>query len=335
MQKLKDYGHKEYMNCKMEFMCAAYTTKQDFGKMIECGQAIESELCHWINHVWHCRQTYYCLNFFTNQQLVILRNELEALQNDKNASAGSQLLHLLCSITGRSLKSTYIIRRILNGENVESPLMEDTLLDDVEVTSCKGLEPESCSNNVVEEESFVDKFETAVQELNETQKEVYFDLEDMNYDKYLAFEAVMKTEDVEVYSAMEWCDNHLLDDDFNLKLQEKWKKVTTYLPVIENISENHTESLNTYDKMSEIGNFFIPFHYTSHRQRYTCSCNTIKVNIHKLDHLLYYSHTRTNFSDCALEDLGIFLQNVARILSNFLSIINLFYSINVLFTCRS
>lgn len=261
------------MDCKVEFMCAAYATKEDFGKMIEYGQAIENELCHWINHVWHCRQTYYCLNFFTNQQLVILRNELEALQHDKNASAGSQLFHLLCSITGRSLKSTYIIRRILNGENVDSPLTEDTHLDDVEVTSCKALESESCSNGV-EEEISVDKFETAVQELNETQKEVYCELQGMNFDKYLAFEAVTKTEDVEVYSAMEWCDDHLLEDDFNLELQEKWKKVTAYPPVIaENISENHTEILNSCDKISEIGNFFIPFHYTSHRQRY--SNNTI------------------------------------------------------------
>ena len=272
LQRMKDYGHQRYLNNKIEILCHTYISETDFKKLVEKSNQLENELCSWINHVWHCRQKYYHLNFYTNQQLVILKNEIESLEKDANAVAGSQLFNLLYSITGRFIRSSFLIRRILRGDESAHLDIEDCSSDDgilSEQTSNSSAQESMDLDLTVPEDSDDATLDKAIAELNEEQKTIFTELVDMDYDKELAYEAVIQEEITDVYNATEWCDDKALDDEFIETLQQKWQiGQSTDIEIEDNsvLVSFHSEEANLEYDLSEIGQVFAPFHYTNHNK---------------------------------------------------------------------
>ena len=264
MQKLKDYGHIKYLTWSQEFSCSDYCATEDFGKLVQITDSLENELLQLINHVWQCRQKFYYLNFYTNQQLMLLRMELTALQDDPTADANPQLFHLLQSVTGHFLTSTFSIRKALKGENIETShdCQEEPALDsDKQISIQTQVDSEAPSVG----QSCLDK---AIGEFTESELKIFTELtEQMNYDKVLSVKAIQQIDacDLEVFTAMEWCDNHM-DEQFLQNLNQEWEVETSRESQLINSSQDelpqHDERIHKTFKEGEfkqIGAFFIPF----------------------------------------------------------------------------
>ena len=281
VQRMKDYGHQKYLNKKMEIVCHRCISELDFKQLVQKSEDLENELCSWINHVWLCRKKYYHLNFYTNQQLVILKNEINAIEKNDNAVAGSQLFNLLYSVTGRFFKSTFAIRRILREDDSENNHFDDLDSGD-EVFSEQ-------QNSLVENSTATDSFvhnhsdnttplDIAIDELREELKDIFTELVDMAYEKELAYEAVLQEKNTDVYEAIDWCDDKNADDEFIEKLRQNWQIGRYSEVLIEDncVSQFSSEETNLeYADFSEIGRVFAPFHYSSHTKMlvnhyYTC-----------------------------------------------------------------
>ncbi len=267
VQRMKDYGHQKYLSIKMEILCHRYISELDFKQLVQKSEDLVTELCSWINHVWLCRKKYYHLNFYTNQQLVILKNEINAIEKNDNAVAGSQLFNLLYSVTGRFFKSTFAIRRMLREDGSENNDFDDLDSGD-EVFS-------EHQNSFVENSTATDSFahncsdntlDIAIDELREEQKHIFTELVDMAYEKELAYEAVIQEENTDIYEAIDWCDDKNADDEFIEKLRQNWQIGRYSEVLIEDncVSQISSEETNhEYADFSEIGRVFAPFHYSS------------------------------------------------------------------------
>ena len=266
VQRMNDYGYQRYLEKNIEILCHQYASDIDLKRLFELTDNLANELCSWINHVWLCRQKYYHLNFYTNQQLVILKNEIEILEKDPNAVAGSQLFSLLHSITGRFFRSTFFIRQILCGEEeTEFHHLDDDELTsqnyDSLVQSSMDLEP---SQQDLSDEDALDK---AINELNEVQKSIFAEMVDMDYEKELVYEAVNQEENTNIFNAIDWCDNKSLDMEYISSLHQKWQTGShTEILIEENsFSQSYSDEVNSYEySISEIGRVFAPFHEGNH-----------------------------------------------------------------------
>ena len=300
VQKLKDYGHTHYLSWSTVISCSQYCTEDEFVELVKLADLLENELACSINYVWRCRQRFYHLNFYTNQQLLLLREKLKTLQDDIKAVADSQLFHLLQSITGHLITSTFLIRKVLKGEAIDSleyvdDIDESKMSDDEEVL----LHKSQGSNVSIEIPTDSSPLEKAIQELSTEEHGVFTELtEQMEYDKVLSLEAVKQADECDIYSTMEWCEDHSSDTEFLKGLNQKWQID------VSNVGKSMRDLCDTvplqlegqYDLSSEaefieIGSFFYPF---MNSERNMQSKVSVKINVFPAVvryHLLILKHS--------------------------------------------
>ena len=268
VQKLKDYGHTQYLNWSTEISCSRYFSEDDFRELIELVDSLENELACLINYVWHCRQKFYHLNLYTNQQLLLLREKLTKLHDDDTADAGSQLFNLLHSITGRLITSTFLIRKVFKGESVNNPEYTDGI-DESNISDDENILLHKSQESDVSIQSPVDSspLEREIQKLSDEERDIFTELtEEMEYDEVLSLEALKQADECSIYKAMTWCNDHSSDSEFLEVLKQKWQigmpnagehERDSYDTVP--LQQDQLYQLSSEAEFTQIGSFFYPF----------------------------------------------------------------------------
>ena len=273
VQRLKEYGHMNYLEWSTCLPCAQLL--HDQRKLQQISEELEEDLYYWISHIWNCRQKFYELNLYTNDQLITLRKDISSIRDDVNKDANSQLLLLLHSVTGQFFSSTLFIRKALQstgsvdeefpdtlyseqfaGIALEDITLDENVVDDLET-------PQDIITDNSDEPSLLDQ---AIQDLDETANEIFVELDSCGYEKMLALEAANTPDITDLYSAMEWCDEKGLDEDFLQSLKQKWAisshDIENAIPGDDThlVSEQTAPvSLQDVSDFHAIGNFFYPF----------------------------------------------------------------------------
>ena len=227
-QKLKEFGHFEYLQWHKDYYCPEYLDKlEDLDQEIK---ELEQVLVGWIFNVWSCRYQYPELNYFTTEQIIVLRKELTSMKQDFSKEVNSQVFYLLHSVIGEPVDSVMLLKKglkcdvkhsvaIEEEEDYSSPVPTD-LSHSVDAISLSDNEISDVHGSDEEEDSILKE---AIDKLNETQTELFQGLIDCGYEDYLCLEAATEYDDV--YTAMEWCDE--LDDEKKKTLERKWNPVQT------------------------------------------------------------------------------------------------------------
>ena len=227
-QKLKEFGHFEYLQWHKNYHCPEYLDKlEDLDQEIK---ELEQVLVGWIFNMWSCRYRYPELNYFTTEQIIVLRKELTSMKKDSSKEVNPQVFYLLHSVIGEPVDSVMLLKKglkcdvnhsvaIEEEEDYSSPVPTD-LSHSVDAISLPDNEISDVHGSNEEEDSILKE---AIDKLNETQTELFQELLDCGYEDYLCLEAATEYDDV--YTAMEWCDE--LDDEKKKTLERKWNPVQT------------------------------------------------------------------------------------------------------------
>ena len=209
VKKLKEYGHMDYMKYDENFACSNFLG--DLSGLDTIVEQLESTLNTWINYIWSCRYEYPHLNFYTTNQLILLRKEFTAIQNDENHELSLEVFRLLYSTIGEPVDSTVLVKKSLADDDDDNQVDENT-------------KEENASSNVVADKGTDQNVETklsqAIDSLTDEQRKTYDELMKSGYDDYLLIEAITVQNLTDVYTAMEWCDE--LPEDDIADLQKKW-----------------------------------------------------------------------------------------------------------------
>ena len=233
VQKLKDFGHFKYLKMKkddddLKYPCFKYLhhLKGLDNKIKELGQV----LIGWMFNVWNCRYRYPELNYFTTEQIIVLRKELTLMKKDFSKEVNPQVFYLLHSVIGEPVDSVMLLKKGLKCDVKHSVAIEeeeDNLLSiptdlshSVDAISLSDKEIPDAHGSDQEEDSILKE---AIDKLNEKQTELFQGLLDCEYDDYLCLEAATKYDDV--YTAMEWCDE--LDNEKKKTFKRKWIPLET------------------------------------------------------------------------------------------------------------
>lgn len=149
---------------------------------------MESDLIEWLNQVERSRKMYYHLNYFTAEQLVLLRKELGSLKANPNSSVNPQLYCLLQSVC--AMPTHDIIMHTLQIAETDQSLSSKAKADQ----SCK--DSEAIIVPTMKYESLSDK-----------QKEIYEELKDQDFHEKLILDALAEVGEDED-KARDWCFVH-------------------------------------------------------------------------------------------------------------------------------
>ena len=207
IQKLKEYGHMAFLNWSTSIPCSTYLN--DPSHLDEMIDEFENVLMDWIYNVWSCRYHYSELNFYTTNQLILLRKEFTLIQQNKSCEISPQVFHLLCSAVGKPVDSTMLIKKALTEDWNDFKNSEEDILD---------LPIADTSQDVViqkeEKTQIVTKISQARDQLTNAQMEVFDELTSCGYDDYIILEAISLGKS-DVYTAMDWIDE-LSNDQFTI-----------------------------------------------------------------------------------------------------------------------
>lgn len=214
VQKLKDFGHFTYLRWKKVYPCSLY--RHNVNDLDEEIKKLELVLVGWIYYTWTCRYQYPELNFYTTDQLVILRKELTKMKINEANEINPQLFYLLQSIVGEPVGSTMLLRKGLNyDENESLPQVPQAI---------HGVENVQSFTSYVETPHIQDIDSSLViqeiSELNDDQRKIFDELSSCGYKEYIILEAIIKQNISDVYTAMDWCDELGIDDE--LVIEKTW-----------------------------------------------------------------------------------------------------------------
>ena len=216
---LQQAGNIKYIGFEMKFSCACVeaTDLEDYIDMME------RDLITWLHQVERSRKKYYHLNYFTAEQLVLLRKELRSVKTNPKLLVNPQLYCLLQSVC--LLPTLEIIRHTLE------------ITEEKQSISLKAKADQSCKVCT----TF--KYES----LSDKQKEIYKELKEQDFHEKLILDALAEVEEDEE-EARDWCFVH----------EAEYKNMETNMPKPQNtkvIDKNHPqvqELMRTYDYPCEV-----------------------------------------------------------------------------------
>ena len=223
VQKLKEFGHFKYLQWHKEYYCSEYLNElEDLDQEIK---ELEQVLVGWVINVWSCRYWYPELNYFTTEQIIVLRKELTSMKKDSSKEVNPQVFYLLHSVIGEPVDSVMLLKKGLKCDVKHSVAIEEEgdYSSSVPADLSHSVDAISLSNNEISDVCVSDEEEDsilkeAIDKLNETQTELFQELLDCGYEDYLCLEAATEYDDI--YTAMEWCDE--LDDEKKKTFKRKW-----------------------------------------------------------------------------------------------------------------
>uniref|UniRef100_A0A1X7TN16 Uncharacterized protein n=1 Tax=Amphimedon queenslandica TaxID=400682 RepID=A0A1X7TN16_AMPQE len=249
VQKLKDFGHLVYLDWGKKYHCSEYI--RDLGSLDQEICTLESILVGWIYNVWSCRYQFPELNYYTTEQLIVLRKELTLTKNDPSKEVNPQVFYLLHSVVGEPVDSTMLLKKGLKCDEKSSIVNEN---DEEDSTSSSSIEvgqsadsllsaDDAVSLNASDTES-ISVLQEAIDNLNEEETEVYNELVGCGYDDYMSVEAAILHNDI--YNAMEWCDK--LDEKEEETFRNKYFSIKTTATSTNSISVSQDCSLTVSEQ---------------------------------------------------------------------------------------
>ena len=230
VQKLKDFGHLEYLDWEKKYHCPEYI--RDLGSLDQEICNLGSILVGWIYNVWKCRYQFPELNYYTTEQLIVLRKELTSIKNDPSKEVNPQVFYLLHSVIGEPVDSTMLLKKGLKCDEKFDTIQEDTEEDNAPSSSIKFAQrvdslvsaDDAVSLNASDTaDDNISVLQEAINNLNEEETKVYSELVSCGYDDYMCVEAAILHNDI--YNAIEWCDR--LDEEKEETLQKKYFPIQT------------------------------------------------------------------------------------------------------------
>ena len=249
VQKLKDFGHLEYLDWEKRYHCSEYIRNLESLDQEIC--TLERILVSWMYNVWNCRYEFPELNYYTTEQLIVLRKELTLLKNDPSKEVNPQVFYLLHSVIGEPVDSTMLLKKGLKCDEKFSIIQEDTEEDTASSSSIEVAQPldslvsadDATSLNPSDTDN-ISILQEAIDNLNEKEREIYNELVSCGYDDYKCVEASTLHDDI--YNAMEWCDE--LDEKEEVSLRNKYIPVQTTATSTSSLSFSQDYSLIVSEK---------------------------------------------------------------------------------------
>lgn len=259
IQKLKEYGHMSFLKHEISLPCSNYL--QDLSSLdCKVGEQ-ENTLNVWINYVWSCRYNYPHLNFYTTNQLMLLRKELSNIHRQETHEISLQAFRLLHSTVGKPVDSTMLVKKALNDE--VHNLIDDDCQEELETVASLDEEFVASPENLVNEEVQESKIAEATQALNDEQKKLFDELINCSYEDYVVLEAITNGKN-DVFTAMEWCDE--LSEDEKADIESKWLGcessfssavvIATEATMAPSSNLQHQSFYSEYIDTSRIANYF-------------------------------------------------------------------------------
>ena len=244
VQKLKDFGHLEYLDWEKRYHCSEYI--QNLESLDQEIFTLERILVSWMYNVWNCRYEFPELNYYTTEQLIVLRRELTLLKNDPSKEVNPQVFYLLHSVIGEPVDSTMLLKKGLKCDEKFSIVQEDIEKDNpsssIDLDSLISADDATSLNSSDTEN--ISKLQEAINNLNEKEREIYNELVSCGYDDYKCVEASTLHDDI--YNAMEWCDE--LDEKEEVSLRNKYIPVQTTATSTSSLSFSQDCSLIVSEK---------------------------------------------------------------------------------------
>lgn len=211
IQKLKEYGHMEYLDHAIALPCSGFVN--DLPSLDEQIEKLEQQLCSWISYVWRCRHHYSELNFFKTSQLIVLREELTKVNNFDNHQISLQVFQLLNSVIGKPLESELIVKKALKGEvHLDEHTGEGPALD----------QPQAIEKEEEVEPEAISKVSQALEQVrcDESKSALYDESMKLGHEDYLILQALIHENITDIFEMMEWYDD--LNEEDNDKYRKEW-----------------------------------------------------------------------------------------------------------------
>ncbi|XP_019854153.1 PREDICTED: E3 ubiquitin-protein ligase RNF213-like [Amphimedon queenslandica] len=220
VQKLKDFGHLEYLDWEKKYHCPEYVW--NLKSLDQEISTLENTLISWMYNVWNCRYEFPELNYYTTEQLIVFRKELTLIKNDPSKEVNPQVFYLLHSVVGEPVDSTMLLKKGLKYDEKFSIVHEDNEEDSSSIEVAQPVDfllsvDDAVSLNASEVES-ISVLQEAMNSLNEKKREIYHELVNCGYQNYKSVEAATLHDDI--YNAMDWCDE--LEDKEEETLRNKY-----------------------------------------------------------------------------------------------------------------
>lgn len=246
IHKLKIFGHMAFLKWSISLPCSTYL--YDLCRLDNKIDEYETILINWIHYIWKCRYHYPELNFYSTNQLILLRKELTSIQQNKCDQINPQVFHLLHSIARRPVESTMLIKKVLKG----------AVLDDEDEAMPKPV-PLVLNSNQTIASSFEQKSSDqeaskvfyTIQNLTNEEKKLFNELKNYGYDDFIILEAINQNIS-DIYTATDWIDS--LNNDTITKFESQWiVKKASPITTVKSIEQSTMECclpINT-QKLSE------------------------------------------------------------------------------------
>ena len=214
IHQLKVYGHMFFLKWSISLPCSMYLSDLDLlDKKID---EFETKLMSWIHYIWESRYHYPELNFYTTNQLILLRKELTNIHQNESDQINPQVFHLLHSIAKRPVESTMLIKKVLKGDVLE----DEKKIQPNDVPSMPNSNQVIASSVNQKDEKAMSKVCHGIQELTSEQKSIFDELQQkFGYPDFIILQALLRQNYQDVYSAMCWIDDLTNDDLTNFESQ--------------------------------------------------------------------------------------------------------------------
>ena len=272
LQQLQHAGHTKYISWSLTFTCS----KISIEALTNQATSMEEELSNTLGLIKEQRHKFHAINYFTTQQLLLIRCELGILKQNKSAEVTPQLLSLLTSfslqITANDIKNA--VEEVCTSFSEQAVCMKEEN-EVVEVQSSTASEDKMVEGtfDAAEKENqlaggeLVEKehknLGELIQELTNDEDEIFVQLLGLGYSKVACYHAVKhaflsaenaKNDDI-LDVAMDWCfDNanqykNVINNDETMPDQDRVEEAEKTTMIEEKITISHT----AVQKLLELG----------------------------------------------------------------------------------
>lgn len=203
---LQQAGNYKYSNWKCKFFVPSEGSgPTDLIYELSCeAEKMEEELINWKKEIEEARNQCYQLNYFTAQQLLLLRSELARLRSNPQQDVKPSVMHLLSGLSlymsPTTVKSSVCNLDVEEGNSELNPSVEE--ISDIQQTPSKKPEPIQAKSSL------------SLSDLTNEQHESYVKLlDDYAYEQDLILNAIAESKSSDLNVLEKWCSKN--EKNFN------------------------------------------------------------------------------------------------------------------------